>query len=336
MSLCERRYRPFGQPFDTKLNTVLTDRITPRRRVKIAGSHWIYSLKIIDILKETRPISFEFFPPRTAEGISAVLETLHGLRAYCPDFVSVTYGAGGSTRSFTEEITFQAKRTAGVEVMAHLTCVGQTKEEIHEVLERLEAEGVENIIALRGDPPRGSTKFVPTPGGFQHATDLLRHIKSNFKFGVAAACYPEGHTESVDLDTDLKYVKQKVDNGADFLVTQLFYDNRYFFDFVERARAGGIDVPIIPGVLPVLNSSQVRRFTVLSGSKIPPALDRLLDKYADNDDSARDMGVEYATDQVRELWDSGVPGVHFYVLNRSYSVSRILDNLRLPGHHRED
>ena len=315
---------------------MLTDRITPRRRVKIAGSHWIYGLKIIDILKETRPVSFEFFPPRTAEGIPAVLETLHGLRAYCPDFVSVTYGAGGSTRSFTEEITFQAKRTAGVEVMAHLTCVGQTKEEIHEVLERLEAEGVENIIALRGDPPRGSTEFVPTPGGFQHATDLLRHIKSNFKFGVAAACYPEGHTESVDLDADLKYVKQKVDNGADFLVTQLFYDNRYFFDFVERARAEGIDVPIIPGVLPVLNSSQVRRFTVLSGSKIPPALDRLLDKYADNDDSARDMGVEYATDQVRELWDSGVPGVHFYVLNRSYSVSRILDNLRLPGHHRED
>ena len=315
---------------------MLTDRITPRRRVKIAGSHWIYGLKIIDILKETRPVSFEFFPPRTAEGIPAVLETLHGLRAYCPDFVSVTYGAGGSTRSFTEEITFQAKRTAGVEVMAHLTCVGQTKEEIHEVLERLEAEGVENIIALRGDPPRGSTEFVPTPGGFQHATDLLRHIKSNFKFGVAAACYPEGHTESVDLDADLKYVKQKVDNGADFLVTQLFYDNRYFFDFVERARAEGIDVPIIPGVLPVLNSSQVRRFTVLSGSKIPPALDRLLDKYVDNDDSARDMGVEYATDQVRELWDSGVPGVHFYVLNRSYSVSRILDNLRLPGHHRED
>lgn len=265
-----------------------------------------------------------------------MLETLDGLTAYCPDFVSVTYGAGGSTRSFTEEITFEAKRTSGVEVMAHLTCVGQTKEEIHGVLERLEAEGIENIIALRGDPPRGSTEFVPVAGGFQHATDLLQHVKSNFKFGVAAACYPEGHTESVDLETDLEYVKLKVENGADFLVTQLFYDNRYFFDFVERARAGGIEVPIIPGVLPVLNSAQVRRFTVLSGSKIPPALDRLLDKYVDNDDSARDMGVEYATAQVRELWDSGVPGVHFYVLNRSYSVSRILDNLQLPGHHRVD
>ena len=291
-------------------------------------------MKIKDILKKTRPVSFEFFPPRTAEGIPAVLETLDGLKAYHPDFVSITYGAGGSTRAFTEEITFAAKRNAGVEVMAHLTCVGQTKEEIHAVLERLEAEGVENVIALRGDPPRGTTEFVPVEGGFQHATDLLRHIKANFKFGVAAACYPEGHTESVDLDADLKYVKLKVDNGADFLVTQLFYDNRHYYDFVERARAGGIGVPIIPGVLPVLNTAQVRRFTALSGSEIPPALNKLLDKYADDDDSARDMGVEYATAQVRELWDSGVPGVHFYVLNRTYSVSRILDNLTIPGHHR--
>ena len=233
-------------------------------------------MKIKDILGKTRPVSFEFFPPRSAEGIPAVLETLDELKVYRPDFVSVTYGAGGSTRAFTEEITLEAKRVAGVEVMAHLTCVGQTKEEIHGVLERLEAEGVENIIALRGDPPRGSTDFVPVEGGFQHATDLLQHVKSNFKFGVAAACYPEGHTESVDLDSDLKYVKMKVDNGADFLVTQLFYDNRHYYDFLERARAGGIDVPIVPGVLPVLNSAQVRRFTTLSGSEIPPDLDKLL------------------------------------------------------------
>ena len=293
-------------------------------------------MKIKDILKKTRPVSFEFFPPRHAEGIPAVLETLNELKTYCPDYVSVTYGAGGSTRAFTEEITFEAKRTAGVEVMAHLTCVGQTKEEIHGVLERLDAEGVENIIALRGDPPRGTTEFVPVEGGFDHATDLLQHVKANFDFGVAAACYPEGHTESVDLDADLEYVKMKVENGADFLITQLFYDNQYYYDFLERARAFGIDVPIIPGILPVLNSSQVRRFTTLSGSEIPPQLDKLLDKYADNDDSARDMGVEYATAQVRELWDSGVPGVHFYVLNRNYSVSRILDNLKIPGHHRQD
>ncbi len=304
--------------------------------MKSAGSHWIPSLKIKDILKKTSPVSFEFFPPRQAEGIPAVLETLGELKTYCPDYVSVTYGAGGSTRAFTEEITLEAKRTAGVEVMAHLTCVGQTKEEIHGVLERLDAAGVENIMALRGDPPRGTTEFVPVEGGFDHATDLLQHVKANFDFGVAAACYPEGHTESVDLDADLEYVKMKVDNGADFLITQLYYDNRYYYDFLERARAFGIDVPIIPGILPVLNSGQVRRFTTLSGSEIPPQLDKLLDKYADNDDSARDMGVEYATAQVRDLWDSGVPGVHFYVLNRNYSVSRILDNLKIPGHHRRD
>ena len=293
-------------------------------------------MKIKDILANTRPVSFEFFPPRAADGIPAVLETLDELKAYCPDYVSVTYGAGGSTRGFTEEITFEAKRTAGVEVMAHLTCVGQTKEEIHGVLQRLDAEGVENIIALRGDPPKGDSQYVGVEGGFQHASDLLEHVKANFDFGVAAACYPEGHTESVDLDSDLQYVKQKVDNGADFLVTQLFYDNRHYFDFVDRARSAGIEVPIIPGVLPVLNSSQVRRFTSLCGSDIPPDLDKLLDKYADNDNSARDMGVEYATGQVRELWDAGVPGVHFYVLNRSYSVSRILDNLMIPGHLRQD
>ena len=293
-------------------------------------------MKIKDILTKTRPISFEFFPPRYAEGIPAVLETMDELKPYCPDFVSVTYGAGGSTRAFTEEITLQIKRETGVEVMAHLTCVGQNKEEIHEVLQRLESEGVENIIALRGDPPRGSTEFAPVKGGFQHATDLLKHVQSNFRFGVAAACYPEGHTESVDLDTDLDYIKMKVDNGADFLVTQLFYDNRHYFDFLERAHAGGIDVPIIPGGLPVLNSAHVRRFTALSGAEIPPDLDKLLDKYADSDNSARDMGVEYATAQVSELWDAGVPGVHFYVLNRSYSVSRILDNLTISGHQRQD
>ncbi len=293
-------------------------------------------MKIKDILTTTRPVSFEFFPPRSADGIAAVLETLDELKSYCPDFISVTYGAGGSTRSFTEEITIQAKRLAGVEVMAHLTCVGQTVEEIDSDLERLESEAVENVIALRGDPPRGETAFVPVEGGFQHATDLLKHVTSNYKFGLAAACYPEGHTESVDLDSDLDYVKMKVDNGADFLVTQLFYDNRHYFDFVDRAKSVGISVPIVPGVLPVLNSAQVRRFTSLSGSEIPQDLDKLLDKYADSDNSARDMGVEYATAQVRELWDSGVPGVHFYVLNRSYSVSRILDNLVIPGHIRGD
>ncbi len=289
-------------------------------------------MKIKDILKEKRTISCEFFPPREPEGIQGVLRAIDRIRTYSPDFVSVTYGAGGSTRAFTEEITLRAKKETDLEVMAHLTCVGQTKEEVHDVLERLDEEGVDNVIALRGDPPRGETDFVPVPGGFHHATELLEHVRQNFRFGLAAACYPEGHTESPDLATDLEFAKLKVEAGADFLITQLFYDNNDFFDFLDRAHQSGINVPIVPGVLPILSAAQIRRFTSLCGAKIPPILDRQLDKYADDDAAVRELGVEYATEQVRELWDAGVPGVHFYALNRSYSVSKILDNLRLSGH----
>ena len=289
-------------------------------------------MKIKDILKDTRTISCEFFPPKTADGMPAVFRAVERLKAFHPDFVSVTYGAGGSTRAFTEEITLRVKEEAQLEVMAHLTCVGQSLPEVHGVLERLEGAGVENIIALRGDPPRGESDFVPAPGGLAHATDLIGHIRDNFHFGVAAACYPEGHTEAPDLATDLEYTKLKVEKGADFLITQLLYDNKYFFDLMDRSERADINVPIIPGVLPILNTSQVRRFTALCGVKIPAALDAQLDRFSDDDDAVRELGVEYASQQVRELWDAGVPGVHFYVLNRSYSVSKILQNLGLPGH----
>ncbi len=289
-------------------------------------------MKIRDILTDSRTISFEFFPPRAAEGIPGVLDTLEELKVSAPDFVSVTYGAGGSTRAFTEEITVKAKNSGQVEVMAHLPCVGQTVAELDGVLQRLKAAAIDNVIGLRGDPPRGKTEFVPVEGGFAHASDLISHIHSNYAFGIAAACYPEGHTESVDLENDLEYAKLKVKNGADFLITQLFYDNNDFFKFVERADKAGIDVPIIPGVLPVLSAPQIRRFTSLCGAKIPPELESQLVRYADDDDGAREMGVEYASKQLEELWAAGVPGVHFYALNRSYSVSKILDNLQLTGH----
>jgi methylenetetrahydrofolate reductase (NADPH) len=289
-------------------------------------------LKIKDILKEKRTISCEFFPPREAEGIPNVLRAIDRVSVFCPDFVSVTYGAGGSTRAFTEEITMHVKLETDLEVMAHLTCVGQTKEEIHGVLERLDRAGVDNVIALRGDPPRGQSDFIPVEGGFNHSTDLIKHIRENFQFGIAAACYPEGHTEAPDLDTDLQYAKLKVEEGAEFLITQLFYDNKDFFEFVDRAQKIGINVPIIAGVLPILSAPQIRRFTALCGSKIPPELDQQLDKFAEDDNAVRELGIEYATQQVRDLWDSGVPGLHFYVLNRSYSVSKILANLGLDGH----
>ena len=292
-------------------------------------------MKIRDLLKEKRTISCEFFPPREADGIPNVLRAIDRVKAYQPDFVSVTYGAGGSTRAFTEEITMHIKRETGLEVMAHLTCVAQTREDIHGVLERLDENGIENIIALRGDPPQGQTDFVPVTGGFEHATSLIKHIRQNFQFGLAGACYPEGHVESSDLGKDIEYARLKVEEGADFLVTQLFYDNSHFFEFIDRAAKAGINVPIVPGVLPILTTAQIRRFTGLCGATIPAELDRQLEKYAGDDDAVRELGIEYATNQVRELWDSGVPGVHFYVLNRSYSVSKILDNLGIEGHTAE-
>ena len=284
------------------------------------------------MLQKGRTISFEFFPPRNADGIPGVLDTMAELTAYSPDFVSVTYGAGGSTRQFTEEITINAKESAGVEVMAHLTCAGQTVDELDSVLHRLKEAGIENVIALRGDPPRGEQQFNVTEGGFSHASELVSHIKSNYDFGIAAACYPEGHTEAVSLEQDLDYAKLKVDNGADFLITQLFFDNNDYFNFADRAVAAGVDVPVIPGILPVLSGPQIRRFTSLCGSSIPPDLDAELDRLGEDDESVRELGIEYAARQVEGLWAAGVPGVHFYVLNRSYSVSRILQRLALAGH----
>ena len=303
--------------------------------MRVKGYAWrneLQVLKIREMLYKGPTISFEFFPPRNADGIPNVLDTVTELTAYCPDFISVTYGAGGSTRQFTEEITVSAKKSAGVEVMAHLTCAGQTVEELDDVLQRLEGAGIDNVIALRGDPPRGEQEFTVTEGGFSHASELVTHIKANYEFGIAAACYPEGHTEAHSLERDLEYAKLKVDNGADFLITQLFFDNNDYFAFTDRAAAAGVNVPVIPGVLPVLSGSQIRRFTALCGSKIPPRLDAELDRLGDDDEAVRELGIEYAARQVEELWEAGVPGVHFYVLNRSYSVSKILDFLAIPGH----
>ena len=289
-------------------------------------------MKIKEILASSRTISCEFFPPKTAQGLPSVFSAVDRVSAFRPDFVSVTYGAGGSTRALTEEITTGLKSRYDLEVMAHITCVGQTKVEIDGVLRRLDQGSIENVIALRGDPPQGETEFKPVEEGFEHASDLIQHIRENFEFGVAAACYPEGHTESVDLASDLEHTKLKADQGADFLITQLFYDNNDFFEFMDRAGKAGVDIPVIPGVLPILSASQIRRFTSLCGAKIPPHLDSQLEAFADDDEAVRELGVEYATKQVEELWESGVAGIHFYVLNRSYSVSKILQNLRLPRH----
>ncbi len=287
-------------------------------------------IKITDILKRKRTLSFEFYPPKTRQGVPAVFRAIDRLAVFNPDFISVTYGAGGATQRFTEEIVTTVKGKTTLLPMAHLTCVGQTKKEIHVLLNRMDQAGIENLIALRGDPPRGQADFVPVKGGFSHASDLILHVSQNFSFDIAAACYPEGHLESPNLERDLEYTKLKLEMGASFLITQLFFDNRYFYSFVDRARKSGINAPIIAGILPILNTRQIRRFTALCGSTIPPDIDSKLERLVDDKDSARELGIEIATEQVRELLDWGVDGVHFYALNRSYSISKILTNLDLP------
>ena len=297
-------------------------------------------MKIKDILHQRRTISFEFFPPREADGIPGVVDVVNDLRRFRPDFVSVTYGAGGGTRAFTEAITTQLRRETDLTVMAHLTCVAQSRAEVHAVLQRLRAAGIANIIALRGDRPPALAD-APAPAGadadadeFPHATDLIAHIRRHFDadFGIAGACYPEGHTESPSLESDIAYARMKQDLGADFLITQLFYDNAHYYALRERAAAAGVTIPIIPGVLPILNTPQIRRFTALCGAAIPPELDAQLERYADDHRAVRSIGIEYAARQAQDLWDHGAPGIHFYVLNRAYSVSRILADLNLPGH----
>ena len=288
-------------------------------------------MKISEILRRKRTISFEFYPPREEEGIPAVMRSMERLKEFSPDFVSVTYGAGGSTRRFTQDIAVKANEDPDVNVMAHITCAGQSRSQVNDALEDLRDAGIENVIALRGDPPRGETRFQTAPDGFSHATDLMEHIKSNFSFGIAGACYPEGHVESRDPETDIEHTKRKIDAGADFLISQLFYDNTHFYRFLERVDKAGINVPIIPGVLPFLSTGQIRRFTSLCGATIPTELDARLERLSDDDDAVRALGIEHATQQVRDLWDNGVSGVHFYALNRSYSISRILRNLSLKA-----
>ena len=288
-------------------------------------------MKIKDILSQKPTLSFEFFPPKTEAGIPAVQRVIERLEGFHPDFVSVTYGAGGGTSRFTEKIITHVRHQTSLEAMAHVACAAQTRDDVHQVLVRLERAGIENIIALRGDPPRGEKTFVPASGGFAHATDLIEHVKRNFDFGIAAACYPEGHVESPDLESDIEYAKMKVDLGADFLITQLYYDNRYFFDFLDRARQVGIAAPILPGLLPIVSASQIMRIAELSGATIPDDLRSKLERHAEDDRATRAVGIEHTTNQVRELWSAGVEGIHFYVLNRSYSVAKILTNTGLSG-----
>jgi methylenetetrahydrofolate reductase (NADPH) len=279
-----------------------------------------------------RPVfSFEFFPPKTPAGVWNLLDALRALVPLQPDFVSVTYGAGGSTneKQQTIDIVTRIKRDFGLEAMAHFTCVNATVAELREQLDRMRDAGIENVLALRGDPPAGQSEWTVTEGGLSYSRELIELIRANYDFAVGAACFPEVHLAAESAESDLRYTREKIDAGARFLITQLFFDNAVYYDFVARAREAGIDVPIIPGIMPITNAAQIRRFTSMCGASIPAGLLRELELRSDQPEAVADFGVAYATMQCADLLANGAPGIHFYTLNRSPSTRAILSALRV-------
>ena len=292
-------------------------------------------MKISDILQTTRPtVSFEFFPPKTDEAMANLLQTLSRLHELRPSFATCTYGAGGSTRARTLEVTLKIKEQFGLEAMAHFTCVGQTLKDIDGVLKNFASHGIENVLALRGDLPAGQPE--PPEGwfpDFKHAVDLIRYLRQRFgnTFSLGCAGYPEKHPEAPDFETDLRRLKEKVDAGADFIITQLYFDNKDFFRFVKRSREIGIAVPIIAGIMPVTNVAQIKKFTAMCGAVIPKQMLTELNPIADDPDAVTQYGIDWSTRQCRELLAANVDGLHFYTLNKSKATRQIVENLRRAG-----
>jgi methylenetetrahydrofolate reductase (NADPH) len=274
--------------------------------------------------------SFEFFPPKTPEGEHNLFAALEALRPLEPTFVSVTYGAGGTPgqKQKTIDIVSRIKDDFGLEAMAHFTCVGATVEDLRSTLDLMRERGIDNVLALRGDPPQGETEWTATAGGLTYSRELIEMIRSDYDFSIGAACFPETHIHAIGPEEDLGFTKEKVDAGASFLITQLFFDNARYWEFVERARAAGIEVPILPGIMPITNVAQIKKITELCGSHLPPALVRELDVRAEDPEAVSQFGVAYATLQCTDLLANGAPGIHFYTLNRSPSTRAILSALR--------
>jgi methylenetetrahydrofolate reductase (NADPH) len=274
--------------------------------------------------------SFEFFPPKTAQGERNLGRALAELSRLGPSFVSVTYGAGGTTeqKEKTVEIVSHIKEDYGLEAMAHFTCVGATVEDLRTTLDRMRKSGIQNVLALRGDPPAGQEEWTATDGGLTYSRELIELIRDEYDFSIGAACFPETHIHASSAESDLRYLKEKVDAGARFLITQLFFDNAVYYDFVARARDIGIDVPIIPGIMPVTDVGQIKRFTSMCGASIPDHLLAELELRADAPEAVAELGVAYATLQCAELLVNGAPGIHFYTLNKSHSTRAILGALR--------
>ena len=282
-------------------------------------------MKIIDLIRpNASPVfSFEFFPPKDEEGMKSLYGTILELKALKPSYVSVTYGAGGANRDKTLGLVGRIKHEIGLEPMSHLTCVGSSSALIHEILGKIKADQIENILALRGDPPKGEKNFVKAEGGFGYAYELVREIKKNYDFCIGVAGYPEKHPESPTLEEDIDHLKLKVDSGADFIVTQLFFNNNAFFDFLRRTDKAGIKVPIIPGIMPITNFGQIKKFTEMCGAALPEKIIKDLERLQDRPEDVEKYGTDYAIGQCRELLDNGVKGIHFYTLNKSKATREI-------------
>jgi methylenetetrahydrofolate reductase (NADPH) len=274
--------------------------------------------------------SFEFFPPKTDQGERNLGRALAELSRLGPDFVSVTYGAGGSTeqKAKTVDIVSHIKVDYGLEAMAHFTCVGATVDDLRGALDRMRQAGIQNVLALRGDPPAGQDEWTATDGGLSYSRELIELIRDEYQFCIGAACFPETHIHAETPESDLRYAREKVDAGARFLITQLFFDNQLYYDFVARARDAGIDVPIIPGIMPITDAGQIKRFTSMCGARIPDSLLHELELRADQPVAVAEMGVAYASLQCADLLANGAPGIHFYTLNKSHSTRAILGALR--------
>jgi methylenetetrahydrofolate reductase (NADPH) len=283
-------------------------------------------MKIIDLFKNKKPVvAFEVFPPKPDVPVESIYDHLEQFGALKPDYFSVTYGAGGSQKGRTLEIASRVKTSLGIESMAHFTCVGHSVEEIDNMLEGMHSLGLDNVLALRGDPPVNQPDFDFSKNACRYASDLIKHIREKNGFCIAAAAYVEGHVDATRLSRDMDYLKAKVDMGVDFLITQMFFDNRFFFDFMEKAAARGIDCPVSAGIMPMFKADQIKAICAKSGCSIPAKLVLTMDKYSENPEDLRKAGVEYAAGQIRDLIEGGVHGLHLYTMNRPKSTREILD-----------
>lgn len=273
-------------------------------------------------------VSLEFFPPRATDSLAATIALIEDLDRLNPHYMTVTYGAGGGNRSLTRELVGHIQNNLGRTAVAHITCAGHSTEELLGVIEEFRADGISNFLALRGDPPKGTHSFVPHPQGLNCAKDLVSLMKRCGDLSIAVAGYPETHREARSPQADIEYLKQKVDAGAEVIITQLFFEPRLYFDFLDRARAIGIEVPIVPGIMPIANAAQVRRFTDMCGATIPPLLQRKLHALEERPEELLEFGIEYALELCEQLLAGGAPGVHLYTLNRSTQVRPILEHLK--------